>query len=137
MYTERSVLGLKSTTLFALLYTDRCVSVGAQDQGCTPGNYDDQGPAGCWQPTLSTHSDPDRRDDPGSPATESALAAVMNEHVQDYVRRVHEASEGPCDLAIDAADASPRRRARALDSAPGLPSLRPSPSRRRRPRGGM
>lgn len=43
----------------------------------------------------------------------------MNEHVQEYVRRIHEASGGPSEQAIDAADASPRGRALALDSTPG------------------
>ena len=39
----------------------------------------------------------------------------MNEHVQEYVRRIREASE----QAIDAVGASPRSRAVALDSTPG------------------
>jgi hypothetical protein len=43
----------------------------------------------------------------------------MNEHVQEYVRRIHEASGVPSEQAIDAADASPRSRALALDSTPG------------------
>jgi hypothetical protein len=43
----------------------------------------------------------------------------MNEHVQEYVRRIREASGVPSEQAIDAADASPRSRALALDSTPG------------------
>ena len=43
----------------------------------------------------------------------------MNEHVQEYVRRIHEATGMPNEQAIDAADASPRSRALALDSTPG------------------
>ena len=43
----------------------------------------------------------------------------MNEHVQGYVRRIHEASGGPGEQAVDAAGASPRSRALALDSTPG------------------
>jgi hypothetical protein len=43
----------------------------------------------------------------------------MNEHVREYVRRIHEASGVPNEQAIDAADASPRCRALALDSTPG------------------
>jgi AcrR family transcriptional regulator len=59
----------------------------------------------------------------------------MNEHVQEYVRRIHEASGVPSEQAIDAADASPRRRALALDSTPGG-HLRGLPfSQRRRPGG--
>jgi hypothetical protein len=42
----------------------------------------------------------------------------MNEHVQRYVRHIHEASGVPGEQAIDAADASPRSRALALDSTP-------------------
>ena len=43
----------------------------------------------------------------------------MNEHVQGYVRRIHEATGMANEQAIDAADASPRSRALALDSTPG------------------
>ena len=43
----------------------------------------------------------------------------MNEHVQEYVRRIHEASGVPNEQAADAADASPRSRALALGSTPG------------------
>ena len=43
----------------------------------------------------------------------------MNEHVQEYMRRIHEASGVPSEPAIDAADAPPRCRALALDSTPG------------------
>lgn len=43
----------------------------------------------------------------------------MNEHVQEYVRRIHEASGVPNKQAIDAADASPRSRAPALDGRLG------------------
>ena len=43
----------------------------------------------------------------------------MNEHVQEYVRRIHEASGMPSEQALDAAGASPRSRALALDSTPG------------------
>jgi hypothetical protein len=43
----------------------------------------------------------------------------MNEPVQEYVRRIHEASGVPNEQAIDAAGASPRSRAPALDSTPG------------------
>ncbi len=43
----------------------------------------------------------------------------MNEHVKEYVRRIHEASGVPDEQAIDAAGASPRSRALALDSTPG------------------
>ena len=39
----------------------------------------------------------------------------MNEHVQEYVRRIREASE----QATGAAGASPRSRVLALDSTPG------------------
>jgi hypothetical protein len=52
-------------------------------------------------------------------ATESALAGVMNVHVREYVRRIHEANGVPNEQAIDAADASSRSRALALDSTPG------------------
>jgi hypothetical protein len=34
----------------------------------------------------------------------------MNEHVQEYLRRIHEASGVPTEQAIDAADGSPRGR---------------------------
>ena len=43
----------------------------------------------------------------------------MNEHVQKYVRRIHEASGMPDEQATDAADASRHSRALALDSTPG------------------
>ena len=43
----------------------------------------------------------------------------MNEHVQEYMRRIHEASGVPNEQAIDAADTSPRSRALALDCTPG------------------
>jgi len=43
----------------------------------------------------------------------------MNEHVQEYVRRIREASGVPSEQAIDAAGASPRGRALALGSRPG------------------
>ena len=43
----------------------------------------------------------------------------MNEHVQEYVGRIREASGVPDEQAIDAAYASPRSRALALDSTPG------------------
>ena len=43
----------------------------------------------------------------------------MIEHVQEYVRRIHEASGVPSEQATDAAGASPRSRALALDSTPG------------------
>ena len=43
----------------------------------------------------------------------------MNEHVQEHVRRIHEASGAASEQAIDAADTSPRSRALALDSTPG------------------
>lgn len=43
----------------------------------------------------------------------------MNEHVQEYVRRIREASGVPGEQATDAAAASPRSRALALDSTPG------------------
>jgi hypothetical protein len=81
------------------------------------GNSDGHGPAGWSQPALSTRSNPDPHDNPVSPVTESALR--MNEHVQRYVRHIHEASGVPGEQAIDAADASPRSRALALDSTPG------------------
>src|SRR5580704_2380739 len=52
--------------------------------------------------------------------THALLALLrMNKHVQEYVRRIHEASGVPNEQAIDAADASPRSRALALDSTPG------------------
>jgi hypothetical protein len=43
----------------------------------------------------------------------------MNEHVQEYVRRIREASGVSDEQAIDAADAPLRSRALALDSTPG------------------
>lgn len=43
----------------------------------------------------------------------------MNEHVQEHVRRIHEASGVPDEQAIDAVGASPRSRALALYSTPG------------------
>jgi hypothetical protein len=43
----------------------------------------------------------------------------MNEHVQEHVSHLHEASGAPNEQAIDAADASPRSRALALDNTPG------------------
>ena len=43
---------------------------------------------------------------------------MMNEHVQEYVRRIHETSGVPSEPAIDAVDASPRSRALALASTP-------------------
>jgi hypothetical protein len=43
----------------------------------------------------------------------------MNEHVQEYLRRIHEASGVLSEQAVDAADTSPRSRALALDSTPG------------------
>ena len=43
----------------------------------------------------------------------------MNEHVQKYVRRIHEANGMPEEQATDAADASRHSRALALDSTPG------------------
>ena len=43
----------------------------------------------------------------------------MNEHFQEYVRRIREATGVPGEQAVDAADASPRSRALALDSTPG------------------
>ena len=43
----------------------------------------------------------------------------MNEHVQEYVRRIREASGVPDEQAIDAVGASPRSRALALDGTPG------------------
>ena len=43
----------------------------------------------------------------------------MNEPFQEYVRRIREATGVPGEQAIDAADASPRSRALALDSTPG------------------
>jgi len=43
----------------------------------------------------------------------------MNEHVQEYLRRIHQASGVPNEQAIDAADGSPRSRPLALDSTPG------------------
>ena len=43
----------------------------------------------------------------------------MNEHVQEYLRRIHQAGGVPTEQAIDTTDVSPRRRAFALDSTPG------------------
>jgi hypothetical protein len=43
----------------------------------------------------------------------------MNEHVKQYVRRIREARGVPDEQAIDAAGASLRSRALALDSTPG------------------
>ncbi len=44
----------------------------------------------------------------------------MNEHVQEYVRRIHEASGVLNEQAIDAAEASPRSGSLALESTPGV-----------------
>jgi hypothetical protein len=43
----------------------------------------------------------------------------MNEHVQENLRRIREASGVPNEQDIDAADGSPRSRAPDLDSTPG------------------
>jgi hypothetical protein len=43
----------------------------------------------------------------------------MNEHVQEYVHRIHVASGVPSEQAIGAADTSPRSRALPLDNTPG------------------
>ena len=43
----------------------------------------------------------------------------MNELVEEYLRRIHQAGGMPNEQAIDAADGAPRRRALALDSTPG------------------
>jgi hypothetical protein len=43
----------------------------------------------------------------------------MNEHVQEYVHRIHEASGLPGEQATGGAGAAPRSRAPALDSTPG------------------
>ena len=45
----------------------------------------------------------------------------MNELVEEYLRRIHQAGGVPTEQAIDTADGSPRSRALALDSAPGGP----------------
>ena len=72
-------------------------------------------PAGRSRAEHALGSRPPRQ--PCVTATESALR--MNEHVQGYVRRIHEASGVPSEQAIDAVGASPRSRALALDSTPG------------------
>ena len=44
----------------------------------------------------------------------------MNELVEEYLRRIHQAGGVPTEQAIDTTDASPRSRALApLDSTPG------------------
>jgi hypothetical protein len=72
-------------------------------------------PAGA-QPTLSRRSDRPPRH-PFLAATESVLR--MDEHVEEYVPRIHEAGGAPSEQGVDAADASPRSRPVALDSTPG------------------
>jgi hypothetical protein len=42
----------------------------------------------------------------------------MNEHVQEYLRRIHQAGGMPTEQAIDTTDASPRSRPQAPSIAP-------------------
>jgi hypothetical protein len=43
----------------------------------------------------------------------------MNEHFQEYLRRIHEAGRMPNEQVIDTTDASPRGRPLAFDSTAG------------------
>ena len=43
----------------------------------------------------------------------------MNKHLQEYLRRIHQASGVPTEQAVDTTGASPRSGAFRLDSTPG------------------
>src|SRR5271169_2610190 len=69
-YAHRALCpGVTEYYAFDLMYTDRCAF-------STRGSNDGHGPAGWSQPALSARSDTDRRDNPVSPATESAPTGV-------------------------------------------------------------